>query len=282
MKVSEAEVRILQELARGPLDTTRPCLETLAETLAPVFPDGRVARVRWGARDALPGEPLDASAFEDAPAGALYLLAEAPPEAALVLRLPQGSPPLDPRQRSLLRLAGRWLPAWAEAEALDTSAMPSRGSAVWIDAAGDLVRSDDVSNELLAEAGDLSALLRDLYREQQQAAPGGHVERAVELATRGVMLLRAEGQQADGSCLVTLEVLEPGSEAMFLARTRELSARETQIARLVQDSWGNKGIAQRLRLSPATVNMYLGKIYKKLEVKNRTELTRYLSGKAGG
>lgn len=278
MKVSEDEIRVLQELARGPLDASRPCVEALAETLAPVFPDGRVARVFWSARDALPGESLDPSTLEDAPAGELYLLAEAPAGAALVLCLPKGNPALDPRQRSLLRLAGRWLPAWAQAEALDTDALPSRGSAVWIRASGDLVHSDDVADALLAEAGDLRALLRELHREQQQTGLGGHAERTVELETRGLMLLRAEGQQTGDACLVTLEVLEPGSEAMFLARTRELSARETQIARLVQDSWGNKGIAQQLGLSPATVNMYLGKIYRKLGVKNRTDLTRYLSG----
>jgi DNA-binding NarL/FixJ family response regulator len=51
-----------------------------------------------------------------------------------------------------------------------------------------------------------------------------------------------------------------------------LSFRETQIARLVRDAKQNKEIAFELHLTEGTIKEYLNGIYRKLAVKNRTEL----------
>src|SRR5689334_10511573 len=52
----------------------------------------------------------------------------------------------------------------------------------------------------------------------------------------------------------------------------ELSPRETQVVALIRQAKANKEIAYELCLSEGTVKEYLNRIYKKLQVRNRTEL----------
>ena len=54
--------------------------------------------------------------------------------------------------------------------------------------------------------------------------------------------------------------------------SRKLTFREKQIASLVCEAKLNKEIAFELHLTEGTVKEYLNRIYRKLEVKNRTEL----------
>lgn len=51
-----------------------------------------------------------------------------------------------------------------------------------------------------------------------------------------------------------------------------LSPRQTQVIRLVGEAKLNKEIAAELHLSEGTVKEYLNKIYRKLKVRNRTDL----------
>lgn len=54
--------------------------------------------------------------------------------------------------------------------------------------------------------------------------------------------------------------------------SRRLSFREKQIAELVSHAKLNKEIAFELRLTEGTIKEYLNRIFRKLEIKNRTEL----------
>jgi DNA-binding NarL/FixJ family response regulator len=54
--------------------------------------------------------------------------------------------------------------------------------------------------------------------------------------------------------------------------TRELSFRERQIVQLVQQAKANKEIAYELSLTEGTVKEYLYHIFRKLGVRNRTDL----------
>lgn len=52
----------------------------------------------------------------------------------------------------------------------------------------------------------------------------------------------------------------------------ELSLREAQVVALIRKAKANKEIAYELCLSEGTVKEYLNRIFKKLQVRNRTEL----------
>lgn len=54
-------------------------------------------------------------------------------------------------------------------------------------------------------------------------------------------------------------------------RSSELTARETEILRLVAQGLTNKQIADRLNTSTGTMNNHIHHIFKKLEVSNRTQ-----------
>lgn len=54
--------------------------------------------------------------------------------------------------------------------------------------------------------------------------------------------------------------------------SRQLSFRETQIVNLICQAKQNKEIADELHLSEGTIKEYLNRIFRKLNVKNRTEL----------
>jgi DNA-binding NarL/FixJ family response regulator len=55
-------------------------------------------------------------------------------------------------------------------------------------------------------------------------------------------------------------------------RTRTLTFREKQVIDLVRQAKANKEIAFELHLTEGTIKEYLNRIFRKLEVKNRTEL----------
>ena len=64
-------------------------------------------------------------------------------------------------------------------------------------------------------------------------------------------------------------------ETHGLPGVRPLSRREEQIARLVAEGFSNRQISQRLDLSEHTIKNYLFRVFEKLGVSTRVELTLY-------
>ena len=60
------------------------------------------------------------------------------------------------------------------------------------------------------------------------------------------------------------------------ARSNELTPQQMQIAAMVAEGRTNRNIADSLFLSPKTIEFHLGHVFRKLDVSNRTELTRAL------
>ena len=65
---------------------------------------------------------------------------------------------------------------------------------------------------------------------------------------------------------------KPKAKACRPHVNRNLSFREKQIVDLVRQAKLNKEIAYELRLTEGTIKEYLNRIFRKVEVKNRTEL----------
>jgi DNA-binding CsgD family transcriptional regulator len=111
----------------------------------------------------------------------------------------------------------------------------------------------------LADAGDRLGALEELSRVHEIFL---HLGAEVELEkTRGMF-----------------RELEARPPRMASSGAGELSARELEIARLVEGRKSNKAIAKELGISPRTVSTHLSNIYQKLGVSSRGELADYMRG----
>jgi len=128
----------------------------------------------------------------------------------------------------------------------------------------------------------------EAVRRLREAAPGvaavmltsysgrADVVRALEAGARGYVpkagapedLFRAVRGAAAGALGLAPELVGAlvGEEP---DRERELTAREVGVVRLMAEGLGNRGIAEALFLSEATVKTHLVRIYRKLGVDNR-------------
>jgi DNA-binding CsgD family transcriptional regulator len=61
-----------------------------------------------------------------------------------------------------------------------------------------------------------------------------------------------------------------------LAQAGDLSAREAEILAMVADGLSNREIAQRFWVTETTIKFHLSRIYRKLEVQNRTAAAMWL------
>ena len=80
--------------------------------------------------------------------------------------------------------------------------------------------------------------------------------------------LTLDARLSEKSCTAILEQVAQPSDAELTSR---LSPRETEILSLLARGQTNKHIAQRLRLSPSTIETHLKRLFLKLEVRTRAQ-----------
>lgn len=117
---------------------------------------------------------------------------------------------------------------------------------------------------------------------------GKQIQQAVELEADGLMLketaaerivqcveeVAAGRQWIDNDAL--LRVIDDLAQKEERTRaTRQLTARETEVARLAARGVRNRDIGLALGLADSTVKMHLGNIFSKLEVGSRAELAAF-------
>lgn len=215
---------------------------------------------------------------------------------AIGLQREPGLGDFTPKERTLVKLMapdlGRAAFGWLlrdKVAGLATGAAPvatpTRGVAVF-DPLGDVTRADDQGVailRLLTEAGPhVSDGLVDAARRAAKTArvplervwpvAGGHVR--VRLAAADAPARRGRVVEV----VAELEVVRPAAEDRFdaVADRLKLTKREREVAALVVEGLGNRGIGARLGMSGVTVGVHLTSIFKKAGVAGRTELTRLL------
>jgi DNA-binding CsgD family transcriptional regulator len=122
-------------------------------------------------------------------------------------------------------------------------------------------RAEHIAAEALAAVGDLTGARAAAGRAKVLAAGSGAtwlVSQVGRFETRLGAQASRPGRAADGTAA-------------------GLSEREVQVAELVSAGMTNKEVGQRLYLSPKTVEAHLSRVYAKLGVRSRMELSRVLA-----
>ena len=90
-----------------------------------------------------------------------------------------------------------------------------------------------------------------------------------------------EGQvwaNSDQLQVLLMALVKSPSPAVSFTGRRLLASRESEVANLVAEGFPNKKIAQRLGITEHTVSNYLFRMYNKLGISSRVELTLYVTG----
>ncbi|SDS14295.1 regulatory protein, luxR family [Paraoerskovia marina] len=131
---------------------------------------------------------------------------------------------------------------------------------------------------------------RVAIRDGRTAEAHGHLRAAQELfeeagapacvevaahALAGLTASRAPAQESDGAGdPLPVGVSAPEATAVSTEEWMEpLTERERDVARLVVRGLSNREVAERLFLSVRTVEVHLGRVFRKLDVRSRVELT---------
>ena len=157
-----------------------------------------------------------------------------------------------------------------------------------VEADPDLVLVDDIGEpdrtlalirEIKAESDTITVIALTLSPESARLDElfGAGVSAAVSKATSPAALATLIRETLDGRVLHPYKPASPGQGSVPNPSAEEsvLSARELEVLRLVAAGSTNGEIARELWVTEQTVKFHLSNIYRKLDVGNRTEASRY-------
>jgi DNA-binding CsgD family transcriptional regulator len=126
----------------------------------------------------------------------------------------------------------------------------------------------------LERAKALAALGEVLRRARRPTDARGPLRQALELAEVAGATALVE------RCRAELHATGARPRTTALTGVRALTSSERRIADLAADGVSNRDIAQQLFVTPKTVEVHLGSVYRKLEIASRRELPRALAAGA--
>ncbi len=169
-------------------------------------------------------------------------------------------------------------------------------SAAALDAVRSL-RPDILILDFFEQPGSAARLLKALREEKLPTRPvlftidhQDDIVEAVRLGVQGIitkdmplfLLLRCLREVRAGRTFIEKRIAENTVKALLNGRDADhplgtvLTPRESLVARLVGEGHPNKTVASQLDISEGTVKLHLHRIYKKLGVRSRVALMRYL------
>lgn len=161
----------------------------------------------------------------------------------------------------------------------------AKEGAIVFDADGDVVQADAGALRMCAPLGGPHGhpaldLFVSEVRRLVALGVGASSDRAITLPGGGRARLRMD-VVAHATGVRVVAVLERLNDrvAAFTARLRHarLTARELEVASLAAQGFSNREIGERLGVSPVTVNVHLGRVFRKSAM-SRAELIRALAG----
>ncbi len=249
-----------------------------------VEPPGRAARLsdhllprRFG-RGAFTGEFLPRYGLRNI----LAVVPEGPDGARLgvALHRTSGQGDFSDLERDVLLLVSADL-AQAAAGALareDAARRAGTGSALVMDEAGRPLHADPAMTALFHELGDAGRSALTAHARRVAARGEGSVAtRVLALGGRRAVAARASSFDLAGRrcvLVVLTDVQVRGDEADLPAGAPPLTRRERQVAQLVVEGLGNREIAYRLGISPATVGVHVARVLRKRGARGRLALVR--------
>ncbi|MFG2209035.1 ATP-binding protein [Streptomyces sp. NPDC048638] len=136
---------------------------------------------------------------------------------------------------------------------------------------------------LFSTAGMLCAQARALLPAAQCAAEDSRPDDAMALLTEAEYVAgqceSSRISQEVGERRRQLEGMPPVGEESALEKLAELTVREREVADLAASGVRTREIAERLMLSPRTIDVHLTRIYRKLGVKSRVALAGLLAAR---
>jgi DNA-binding CsgD family transcriptional regulator len=150
----------------------------------------------------------------------------------------------------------------------NTVVMADAAAEAWLGELGDHAPGAAAPQAVLAVAARARRVATDTGTERPAARARIRTARGGWLVVRGSAL----GAEADAPIAVTLEPARPGDLAPLIADAYELTPRERAVTQLVAEGLPTSAIAERLYLSPWTVQDHLKAVFEKVGVTTRGEL----------
>ena len=145
------------------------------------------------------------------------------------------------------------------------------------------VNGAEATRQIKLERPALAVLALSVHEEVSfarmllDAGAGGYALKrsACDELVRAVRIVAAGGKYIDPSLAGQLLRLVSRGRSPERTAVTSLSERETEVVRLLAEGLTMKEMAQRLSLSPRTLETYRARALEKLELKTRAELVRY-------